>query len=91
MATSGGIKVTNITPTGYTIKALSGHPDFPGSVAFDFSKTGDTVWLNVSGQSAAPIPGGSMGLYEALIYNAVWQPFAKGACVTVLGGAPNGC
>jgi hypothetical protein len=89
--THGDIEVTAITSTGYSIKALPGHPDFPGKVNFNFTDSGGMSQLTISGSSSASIPFGDLGIYSAIVYSSMWQPFAKSTCVTVSGRMPNSC
>lgn len=55
--------------------SLSGHPDYPGTVSFNFSTSGGMAYLTVSGGSAAPVPSGGMGTYD-FGTEMLWAGFA---------------
>jgi hypothetical protein len=80
-STQGDIAVTQISNTGYSIRALPGHPDYPGSVTFSFSNENGVGWLTVDGRSSSAIPGfGDEWLYETLIESSVWGPYGTNTC-----------
>jgi chorismate synthase len=80
MPTAGNIVVTDITDNSYTIAAEPGHPDYPGTVKFEFTSADGTAYLNVTAESAAPVPTGNLGAYKFIIEHGVWSPYALSVC-----------
>jgi RHS repeat-associated protein len=73
--TSGYIQVTKITRTGFTIKALPGHPEYPGTVHFEIGGTNSAPTLEVTAhykQADFKLPP---GLYNTGSY-FLWQGMA---------------
>jgi hypothetical protein len=82
---SGDIKVTEMTKTSYTIKAMPGHPDYPGWVKFSFSKENDVAYLNVESRSNSGIPGGDFQSYNVLV-GTLWFSYANNINNQIIGG-----
>src|SRR5207244_1131793 len=76
-ATSGDIKVTKLTDTSYTIKALPGHPEYPGTVQFSIRKgaNGDN-YLEVKAGYKESTPPGQNDVYSAFT-SVLWAGYAS--------------
>jgi hypothetical protein len=82
--TKGDIIVTKVTDTGYSIAALPGHPDYPGTVDFNITKSGGTAYLEVFSESRAEIPGGDLQNYTYLA-RTIWIFYGANINSEVLG------
>jgi RHS repeat-associated protein len=84
--TAGYIQVVKITKTGYTIIALPGHPEYPGTVTFTFSKAKGQASLEVSAKYKTAMSNNN-DLYSAFTY-VLWEGFATNVRTDILHNIP---
>jgi hypothetical protein len=83
--TSGSIKVTELTDTGYTIEAMPGHPEYPGTVQFSVRQSEcEGVYLEVKAGYREPKPIPNNDLYS-LFTESLWNGYEQNIRAGMLG------
>ncbi len=74
---AGDIQVTKMTATSFSIKALPGHPEYPGTVTFSLGGTSAHPTLDVSSNYPRPAFGMTPDHYKWTT-GILWSGFADG-------------
>jgi hypothetical protein len=82
---SGNVQVTAKTSTGFTFKALQGHPDFPGTISFSITRRNGRATLSVHGLIHHDPPRGGWA-YKGLT-ESLWGAFAQNISGSILHNA----
>jgi RHS repeat-associated protein len=74
---TGHVTVIERTKTGFSFRADSDHPDYPGVIRFNFVVEENVAYLDVVGISAAEPPGGLGQENYEIVARSLWYAFAR--------------